>query len=290
VRAATVFGSGKVGYELRAADGRSLYLRLAGGPAEGALDRSVHAVQKISAASPPAAVAGRIPRPLAEGRVGGARYVLEAMAQGSPPLSMTRRIRDECLEFLVALHSVGRDAGGSSRRGDVRLGAHLDALSSHVPPEQRAFLRSLGRELEKRLSGVPLGASHGDFWNENLMVHRGRLSAVLDWEWAEIEALPMLDLMDLIALSPRRTRALPPGTRFTRIIWPLARAGGDERVREYCMRTGTPSDTRTLEDLAKAYWTVRVARAVKLSSRRRANRRWMEQNVHRPLAELRAAA
>ena len=101
-------------------------------------------------------------------------------------------------------------------------------MLEYVRPEERDAIPSIVANLERRLAAVPRGQSHGDFWAENFMVRDGRLDTVLDWEWAARGALPLLDLFDLIALSRRRVRDLTPGERFTEVLWPLVRAGGDE--------------------------------------------------------------
>ena len=70
------------------------------------------------------------------------------------------------------------------------------------------------------------------------------------------------------------------------MLLPLARGGGDARIREYCAATGTPADPTTLEALARAYWIARVGRDLRTFADRPARRRWMDENVHRPLAAL----
>ena len=112
---------------------------------------------------------------------------------------------------------------------------------------------------------------------------------MLDWEWAARSALPAIDLFDMIALSRRRVRDFTPGERLTEVLLPLARSGGDERVREYCRRLGVPADPRTLEALAVAYWLNRVARQLAPLSVFPQREGWADRNLRGPIRALTAA-
>jgi hypothetical protein len=138
------------------------------------------------------------------------------------------------------------------------------------------------------VSDLPTVVGHGDFWRENLIVRRGRLRAVLDWEWAGKDDLPLLDYLDLVGhLGFRRSRALQPGPTFTEMVWPLVQRGGDGRMQFYCAETATPSDVRTLEGLAMAYWLLRTARTgLNLVDRLRYPS-WLADNIAMPLAHMR---
>jgi aminoglycoside phosphotransferase (APT) family kinase protein len=136
---------------------------------------------------------------------------------------------------------------------------------------------------------VPRGQSHGDFWSENFLVRDGRLDTVLDWEWSARDALPLIDLFDLIALSRRRVKDLTPGERFTEVLWPLVRAGGDERIQAYCRAVGVSPDLQTLEGLAVAYWLNRVARQLHPLAVFLQREGWAQRNLHGPIQRLAAA-
>lgn len=289
-RSASVFETGKLGVELTDPEGRGYYLWLAAGPAREELSRRREAVQAILRVEPPAAIRARILEPIAVGRVGPLDYVLEPSVSGVHPLRLTPRLWDDCLAFLTALYRLPREAPTLGLGGiwpDLDSGAEF--LADHVGAEERRTLERVRREIEDRVGGVPLGGGHGDFWRENLIVRRGRLRAVLDWEWAGVDSLPLLDLMDLIAyFGFRRMRGLTPGTAFTEVLWPLAQGGGDQRIRLYCADTGTPCDVRTLEGLTMAHWLLRTARAGLNRVERMGYRRWFDDNIAVPLTQLRS--
>jgi glycosyltransferase involved in cell wall biosynthesis len=285
--AATVFESGKLLVELADPGGRAYVLRIAGKPARAQLDRSLDALARLARAGPEDSVRGRIPWPVAAGELGLARWSLEVKAPGRHPRWMTSGLWDECVEFLLSLH--GLDAPRRSGDAGAELAVAAQRVAPHAVPGRRATLERLLPQLGERLDGMPLGWSHGDFWNENLLVSGDRLVAVLDWDWGDPHGLPALDLMDLLALSSRRTRGLEPGQRLLAVLWPLARAGGDARVRAYCAGTGTPADRGTLEGLAVAYWLLRVARDLRPFTDRARRPPWIAANVHAPLLALERA-
>jgi hypothetical protein len=96
----------------------------------------------------------------------------------------------------------------------------------------------------------------------------------------------MLDLMHLLLLSDRRARRLPHGSRSLDVLLPLAKRGGDARMRRYCEATATSSSPPTLEGLALAYWVSRVGRDLRTYENRPRRKAWMDANLHQPLAKL----
>ncbi len=288
-RSADVFPSGKLALELVDPDRERYFLSLAAGHAGRGLGRSESAVRAVLGAEPPAAVRERILVPLASGRIGPVRYVLEPKAAGGHPLRMTPRLWDDSLEFLVALHELPhRAANLSLPRSWPDLDTAVEILGRHSSPDEVALLERLRAEIARRMEGIEAGAAHGDFFTQNLLVRGGRLRTVLDWEWAAADALPLLDLMDLRAqLGWRRRRGLRVGENFTDVLWPLALRGGDEPMRRYCRAIGASAEPAILEGLAFAHWLLRTARLGSIDPRRLDDRGWVLRNVAAPLARVR---
>jgi hypothetical protein len=290
-RSTNVFASGKLGLEVGDSKGAAYYLWLAAASAREEVNRRRNAVEAIMRGNPPPPVRDRIVAPLAAGHVGPADYVLEPKVFGAHPLRMTPRLWDDCLEFLIALHRLPQQVPALALHGtwpDLELATEF--LASHAGSEERGDLRRVHREIIHRVSDLPIGVGHGDFWRENLIVRRGRLRAVLDWEWAGKDNLPLLDYLDLVGhLGFRRSRALAPGPTFTEVLWPLVQRGGDARIQFYCAETATPCDVRTLEGLAMAYWLLRTARAGLILVDRLRYRGWLADNIVIPLTHMRKA-
>lgn len=279
-RSAQVLPSGIVLVELDGA--RPSLLRLAAGPARALLADAQGKLAALAAANPPAALRERVPWAIAEGDLGVAAFTLEPRLPGTHPRRLSPGLWEECLGFLTALRALPGEpaASAGSLAEDVR------ALAPHVGGKDGATLARLEPALRERLADVPLGWAHGDFWPPNLLTRSDRLLGVLDWDAASPSALPLLDLLHLLALADPRLRRLPHGERCSRALWPLARAGGDARIRAHCDAVGVSKDAATLEALAIAYWLTRVARDLRTFADRPARGQWMEDNVRRPLAEL----
>jgi peptidoglycan/xylan/chitin deacetylase (PgdA/CDA1 family) len=288
-KAANVFESGKLALELVDSDRRVYFVSLGAGPSALGLDRSDAAIRGLLAAGPPACIRERILPSIAVGRLGRLRYAVEPKAVGSHPIWLTSKLREDCLEFLIELHTLPRRRDGPSHELSPSFPT-LDASVEMLAPHAHGGHRSLQRirdEIARRIDGVPLGGGHGDFWSRNLVARGGRLRTVLDWEWASADSLPLLDLMDLRAqLGLRRSRGLPPGASLVEVLWPLAQDGGDRLVRSYCDATSTPVDPATLEGFAMAHWLLRTARATAVRPPRLADRGWVHTNLLAPLAML----
>jgi hypothetical protein len=288
-QSAMVLESGKLLIDVTDANGRGYVLWVAGYPSRAFLEKSIKGVGAIGAEDPPPPIRERIAWPLTTRELGLARYSLEPKLGGVHPRNMTPALWADCMEFLIALHTLSRGSyiGAGEVSAHEPFASDIAVLERHVRERDRAALRAIATELAQRLEGVPLGWSHGDFWNQNLLVHNGRLTGVLDWDLSDPRSLPLLDLMDLILVGGRRGSELGPGPRFTRMLWPLVQEGGDERIDEYCAGTGTPCDQRTLEALAASYWIVRLARRLRpYFGDTPPPTQWLAENLHDPIELL----
>jgi Phosphotransferase enzyme family/Methyltransferase domain len=97
-------------------------------------------------------------------------------------------------EKLVPLASAAEAALG----GDPNVGSLLDQAIERA----RGLLGT----------SIRLAVVHGDFWAGNVLVHRGRISGVVDWERAAIDGLPIWDLVKIVmdaAFHLDRYRSVP---------------------------------------------------------------------------------
>jgi hypothetical protein len=282
-----VLESGKVLVDLTGPDARRRYVvRMAAQPARTELDRSLQALEALAAAGAGPRIRERIVWPLATGETGAVRWSLEAHVTGGNPRRLDDRLWREALGFLVELHCCRRDGATFGATAAAEADRFAQAIAGRLGPEAGSAVRRIAERVGERLADVPLGFAHGDFWNRNLLVCRGGLSTVLDWDWACARALPALDLMDLVTLSARRTRHMPLGRRFLDVLWPLNRDGGNRLMRDYCAATGVRLAAPTLEALAIAYWLDRLARDLRPFVERGAHAAWLDVNARAPLAEL----
>lgn len=144
-----------------------------------------HEAQVLAALASRDAMKGRAPRVLFAGEVGDAYVHVQTPLHGETARStLTPRHR----ALLAALRSSeGRPAAAS---GLVRgLRARVAALQSSHPRLTRV-LDTIMPRLERMT--VPATIVHGDFAPWNIRLHDG-LAGALDWEYAEIDGLPLVD-------------------------------------------------------------------------------------------------
>jgi hypothetical protein len=251
-------------------------LRVVPRAAGGHLDGPREALGKLRRLEPEPAIRDRVPWTLASGRVGIGQWTLEPRLPGSHPPVLTDRLRAECLDFLVCLHSVGAEA----RMTAAAPAEAAEVVARVCPGSDAARVVALGRRASGVLEHVPRGFAHGDFWQGNLLAQADRLSGVIDWAGAGEGRLPLLDLLHLDANSERAARSWSLGRAIVERLLPMARGGGDEMVRAYCRRIGIEPEPRLLEAFVAAYWLCYVAWSVGSYADRASRPAWLEENVH----------
>ncbi len=261
-------------------------LRVAIGPAHRQLERAHAALDALASAAPPPEVTRLVPWSLARGSLGLATWSLETTLPGERvPPAVGARLSERCVEFLAELHPLARDGAGARP-----LSEDAEVIAVAAGRAGGAWLPAFAAAVEERLSDLPRGFGHGDFWSGNLLTDGGELTGVVDWDAAGPGRLPLLDLLHL-RLSAHRSRTrelLGPG--LVSFLLPWARGGGDSLTRTYCRRLGLKLGARSLEDLVAAYWIDRIAHELEMYADRVRRPFWMAQNVHRVLAVLAAGS
>jgi hypothetical protein len=282
---ATAYESGKLLVDLRTDRGGRYVLRLSAGPCQQPLARSIDAVEAVAAPPAEAEIASRIVLPVAKGECGPVLFALEPIVDGKPPGSMDGDLGEQAFAFLVGLRAGQTDPTASLR--PTPLAEQSARFLPFLSEAERAGLHRIAARVEDTVSELRGGIGHGDFWRENLIARGGRLAAVVDWEWAVQDALPLLDLFDLLTVAGRRRTQPTPGIRFTAQLWPGLSAGKiDPSIARYCEATGVPGDREILEALSVAYWLDRASRELLPWWDRPQREGWIERNVREPLAVL----
>jgi Phosphotransferase enzyme family len=252
-------------------------LRVAIGRTRDQIDNGFAALEALRAADPPAAVADRVPWPLARGKAGLADWSLERLLPGArPPREVPEPLLGDCVDFLTGL---GRQHGdGAPAQPFAELAGTVAEVAS---PESTALLQTLAQRLEARLSGVPRCFAHGDFFAGNLLAEEGRLTGVVDWDAAGPGRLPLLDLLHLTITRSARFADDEWGEAVLTRLLPLARAGGDQTIARYGVGIGVDLTPELLEALVLAYWLDYTAFQLRTHRIRRSQPRWIERNVER---------
>ena len=249
-------------------------LRVALGAGRDPMLRQRSALESLRTETLPEEVESRVPWPLGYGKTGLADWTVERRLSGERPAEAVEGpLREDCLDFLVALFAAGTGAAPASPAADA------EAVAAHCSAEGAERVRALGRLLEEDLARVPRGFGHGDFWLPNLLVEHGRLAGVVDWERAGPGRLPLLDLFKLMFEEDRFAGRGTVGSSLVQSLLPWARAGGDEVARGYCSRIGFDPEPRLLKHLAGAYWLDHYAYDLQTFSDRSARADWMGANI-----------
>lgn len=249
-------------------------LRVALGAGRDPMLRQRSALEALRTGTLPEEVESRVPWPLGHGKTGLADWTVERRLSGEPPPGAVQgQLREECLDFLVALFAAGTGGAPASPAADA------ETVAARCSAEDAERLRALGRLLEEDLADVPRGFGHGDFWLPNLLVEHGRLTGVVDWERAGPGRLPLLDLFKLMFEADRFAGRGTVGASLVQFLLPWARAGGDEVARGYCSRIGFDPEPRLLERLVAAYWLDHYAYDLQTFSDRSARPDWMGANI-----------
>jgi hypothetical protein len=273
-----VHETGKIVLEVKSSSGEKYLLRLGAGSAKQLIKQSSHALASLAEARPPPVVRDRIVWPLCEGEIGTVQFSIEQEVWGYSPRRMSPALWDECIEFLITLHSVGRTGETAGQpKAWAELQRSVDVLATNVGVEHRSTLYRLEQRLCTTLGQLQIGWVHGDYWLDNIIARDGRLTAVVDWDWARPQWLPLFDLLDLLSPGP------PAIYDYT---W-VGKNRHDRRVSRYAEALGLGNSPEVLDGLVIAYWLDRVARELAPSNWQSHQSGWIKRNIHNPLRNLR---
>ena len=259
-------------------------LRTAVGPARLQLLDQADALEQLRSSASRGFDESLIPWTIGRGRVGLADWSLEKKLPGSTPgWELDLGLVGPTLDFLVALHSCG---GPVTERHSPAHDAEVAA--SFMEGERAASLRRIGQRVGVAVADLPHGFGHGDFFTRNILVDRGRLVGVVDWDAAGPNRPPLLDFIHLWHLGRNKVGDLAWGPTIVSDLLPWAREGGDEVLRSLAQRIDVDVSPSKLEALAIAYWLARVAYQLSRYADRAERPIWMRQNVDAVLHELSA--
>jgi hypothetical protein len=208
------------------------------------------------------------PRPLGRGVVAGASWTAETLLPGRRPTRLTPDLVHQ------AALACGRlpisDAAPSAPVKDL-LGA------AAALPRYAANLRLLADRLRSRLDGIPAAQRHGDLWAGNLLVDRGRLTGIVDWDAADSSGVPGADLVQLVATDVRRRRRLPLGRAVLELPWRTSTFTA--ATAEYWWALDIAPRRALLDVAGIAWWASEIHHTLVRFPQRRTDARWVAENV-----------
>jgi Phosphotransferase enzyme family len=254
---------GTVRVRARMASGAHGLLRVtrAGTPGDPAAQADT--LERLATAGVPLA-----PWPLGRGVVAGASWMAEKLLPGHRPGRVTP---DLVQQAAVACGRLPISDAVPTAPVDDLLGA------AAVLPHYAADLRRLADRLRSRLDGMPAVQRHGDLWAGNLLVDRGRLTGIVDWDAAHCSGVPGADLVQLVATDLRRRRRLPLGRAVLELPW---RASTFTAATAAYWSALDIAPRRALLDVAGiAWWASEIHHTLVRFPQRRTDERWVAENV-----------
>jgi hypothetical protein len=208
------------------------------------------------------------PRPLDRGVVAGASWMAEKLLPGHRPGRVTPDLVHQAA--LACSRLPISDAVPTAPVDDL-LGA------AAVLPRYAADLRRLADRLRSRLDGIPAVQRHGDLWAGNLLVDRGRLTGIVDWDAAHSSGVPGADLVQLVATDLRRRRRLPLGRAVLELPWRASTFTAATAAYWWALDI---APRRALLDVAGiAWWASEIHHTLVRFPQRRTDERWVAENV-----------
>jgi phosphotransferase family enzyme len=247
----------------RMASGARGLLRVARAGTSGDPAAQADTLERLANAGVPLA-----PRPLGRGVVAGASWTAEELLPGRRPRRLTRDL----------VHQAARACGRLPMSDGVPTAPVDDLLgAAAVLPRYAADLRRLADRLRSRLDGIPAVQRHGDLWAGNLLVDRGRLTGMVDWDAAHSCGAPGADLAQLVATDVRRRRRLPLGRAVLELPWRASTFTASTAV--YWRALDIAPRTALLDIAGLAWWASEIHHTLVRFPQRRIDERWVAENV-----------
>jgi aminoglycoside phosphotransferase (APT) family kinase protein len=151
-------------------------------------------------------------------------------------------------------------------------------------PTRAGALRALAERVAPALAALPAVQRHGDLWTGNLLVHRGRLAGIVDWDAAHPAGVPGADLVQLHGAEARRRARLPLGAAVLERTWRSPAFAS--ATTGYWRAVGLAPDPATLDLAGVAWWATEVRHTLVRLPHRAADAAWIAANVDAVLAGL----
>jgi hypothetical protein len=262
--------------------GRPVLLRV--GPASAVTQASVDALRTLAGSR-------LVPDLVAHGSAAGLRWTLEGLLPGRRPGPVRAGVWREAAAFAAAMPAAAMPAAAmpaaAMPAGAMPAGAMPAGAGGPVPPAVDVVARALpahAAELTEvsdraldRVGGLPHVAVHGDFWPGNLLVSRGHLTGVVDWDAFRASGPAGVDLLHLVATQERRRRGQQLGPQVLCRPWSQPRF--TSVAGPYWKAVGADPGPGELDALGVLWWLDQVAGTLTRRPAMARDGRWVDVNV-----------
>jgi Phosphotransferase enzyme family len=244
-------------------DGRRLILRVgeAGNPADP--HRGAAALERLAPLRLP-----NVPLPAGHGRVGPVAWSAESELRGKRPCRAGRRLSLQAMDLCLRLP---RGMGSPTA-----FEQDLEAIVARLPALRRRLSR-VRAAFTPRISSLPAVMRHGDLWAGNLLVERGVLRGVVDWDAWHPAAVPGTDLLHLLAMQEAVSRGRSLGELWPERPWEWA--AFRQLTGGYWRALGLAPNRDVREAVAWAWWATQVAGSLARLPELATDEQWLRRNV-----------
>ncbi|MGH9775420.1 MAG: phosphotransferase [Candidatus Acidiferrales bacterium] len=214
-----------------------------------------------------------IPQPLLAGEFEGTPFFVQQAKQGFPGLGFLGRSkgavnwREKALEFLLRMHGITV----TRRSLDEKVWA--EKVLPHLTPGLLATQEHANISAEKiedclkaNLLGLvlPFIFRHGDYWPGNLLFDRAgaRITGVIDWDRAQPDSLPLLDLLDALISGRAEEEATSTPKLFDRLIHEGMSRDDLKLIEMYQTEMDFSLSAKQLQMFLLMDWLIRVSMRV----------------------------
>jgi hypothetical protein len=216
-----------------------------------------------------------VPLPAGHGRVGHLAWSAESQLPGNRPRQAQRQLVLQAVNLCLQLPR--RTGSPTAFEEDLQeVLARLPALTDRLSHVHAAFA--------PRISTLPAVMRHGDLWAGNLLVERGVLRGVVDWDAWHPAAVPGTDLLHLLAMQEAVSRGRALGELWVERPWEWAAIR--ELTAGYWRAFGFTPDRDTREAVGAAWWANQVACSLARLPELATDEQWLTRNVERVLTAL----
>jgi len=247
-------------------DGDSVLLRTGGSVGALPVVRAAAALEHLAASE-----VGPVPQLIAKGETCGASWSTETLLNGHRPKHLTHQLRNEAVSFCLRLP---RTDEATAVRTDI------DIIAEQVPQEASA-LEGIKSYLHEACASLPGVMRHGDMWAGNLLVDRGGLSGVVDWDAWHPAGLPGTDVMYLMVTKLWLRKRCSLGRVWIERPWRSAHF--QSVTAEYWAGFEVEPGTDLLDAVGIASWAAQVSTNLIRSPQLADNSRWVDNNIRIPL-------
>jgi hypothetical protein len=272
---------------------RRYVIRIARSPiAVSRASRNFDTLEGLQGATLPDVLKRCTPTALVKGTFAGYPYFVETCVDGGVRHTASHEQWPAgAAEFITALHHATVRRVVLDDDWIARLVTTPFARISRSIQSETAF-STLGHLFEMCVAGlagreVPIVLAHGDFTEANCLFDvGGRLAGVVDWEVANGDSLPLLDLLQLMPVGGE----VAADGRWQRFgawltLWrEPARVVADSVMGGYIKALDVP--IQVIPALTMMQWATHVAERIEA---RRGDERWMQMRVWQPLEQLEKA-